>query len=185
MNFPNEMRPWPAPCRSSPRRKRQALALCLHRRPPPPSGPKEPPEPWLTVWAHEWQALAQRGGEEAIEQPKVIRNGKALVHARLAELMAVNSLTQAGPVVAAYLRHADLRWRFRVGGTLTALEVAEAYNLTDRRQNATKHLGDSLMDFAARTEGVPRWSRSARTRACARLPVALVKAWHRHGGGAS
>lgn len=149
---------------------------------------------WLNGWVAEHEYCVARGlgaghyfGYDISRPMSVSEDDKdVLVHASLAVTMAMNSLTDAGPAVSDYIIHAERRWRIRSGGALTALEVAEEYDLADRRQNATKHIGDALVDYAARTEDVPRVVTLGKdTYARRGFPAALVKAWHRDGGGAA
>ncbi|WP_198374041.1 hypothetical protein [Neoroseomonas rubea] len=138
----------------------------------------------LQNWAEEeWAATVLDGTTEDVG-PVVQEDGR-LVLAHLAILMAVIALTDASLAVCAYLEHAELRHRIISGGALTAIEVAKEYDLTDRRRNCSKHIGDALVDFAARTEGVPRVTTiGPKLHRVRGFPPGLVTAWFKRGGGA-
>jgi hypothetical protein len=135
--------------------------------------------PW---WVQEHHAWVRAGlGRPMVQSDDGL---DMLIHARLAATMAYNSGTDAGTAVSAYLRHAEMRWRIRTGGALSALEVAEEYDLIDRRSGATKRIGDALVNYAARADDVPRVTTIVTGEGDRRgFPSGLVEAWFRCGGG--
>lgn len=146
-------------------------------------GIKEDILAWLYQWAEEWAASVLAGTAEDVGP--VVQEGGRLVLARLAIWMACNSHTDASSAVSAYLERAELRHRIQHDGALTALEVAVEFNLTDRRQNATRRIGDSIVNFAACTADVPRvLTIGPRRRRVRGFPSALLIAWFVRGGGA-
>nr|WP_314070754.1 hypothetical protein [uncultured Roseococcus sp.] len=146
---------------------------------------------WTNTWAAEWHSWVGNGWWIDIGEPmRHTAGGDIMIYASLASVIAGDAflanagITDAGQV-SNYLCHAERQWRILNGGLFSASEVADEYHLVDRRTNATRRIGDSLVDFAARRADMPPigdvGGHSRRKRG---FPATLIQAWHREGGGA-
>lgn len=144
-------------------------------------------DPWIARWADEWDSLVAQCRVENIRGDCVQRreDGSQIILAGLACCMAWSGPPQTRDTAGNYLRVAELRWRILRGLPLLASEVASEFGL-EIGSNVSKRISDSITEFAARTDGVPRVSSYGCHHWTSRsFPVALVKAWHKRGGGAA